>query len=131
VIVKLIALVLPLGLDTFAVVAALGAAGTEPTRRLRTGHRRLTRFPPDPFHESAGVSATPEAAVEASPLGRIQQREAVLLSFCDEYLHRHRPGPPSRGKRHQSGVLDRQCQRRRCAEALSGRCPLDRPEDHG
>ncbi len=33
--VKLIALVLPLGLDTFAVGAALGAAGVSPRRRLR------------------------------------------------------------------------------------------------
>lgn len=33
--VKLIALVLPLGLDTFAVAAALGVAGLEPKRRLR------------------------------------------------------------------------------------------------
>jgi len=32
---KLIALVLPLGLDTFAVAAALGAAGLVPARRLR------------------------------------------------------------------------------------------------
>jgi putative Mn2+ efflux pump MntP len=32
---KLVALVLPLGLDTFAVAAALGAAGVPPTRRLR------------------------------------------------------------------------------------------------
>jgi manganese efflux pump family protein len=35
VIVKLIALVLPLGLDTFAVAAALGVAGLDPGRRLR------------------------------------------------------------------------------------------------
>jgi len=35
VIVKLIALVLPLGLDTFAVAAALGVTGLEPKRRLR------------------------------------------------------------------------------------------------
>jgi putative Mn2+ efflux pump MntP len=35
VIVKLIALVLPLGLDTFAVAAALGVAGLDPRRRLR------------------------------------------------------------------------------------------------
>jgi putative Mn2+ efflux pump MntP len=35
VIVKLIALVLPLGLDTFAVAAALGVAGLSPRRRLR------------------------------------------------------------------------------------------------
>ncbi|MGB9185332.1 MAG: manganese efflux pump [Solirubrobacteraceae bacterium] len=34
-IVKLIALVLPLGLDTFAVAAALGVAGLDPRRRLR------------------------------------------------------------------------------------------------
>ncbi len=34
-IVKLIALVLPLGLDTFAVAAALGVAGLDPKRRLR------------------------------------------------------------------------------------------------
>lgn len=33
--VKLIALVLPLGLDTFAVAAALGVAGISPPRRLR------------------------------------------------------------------------------------------------
>jgi len=33
--VKLIALVLPLGLDTFAVAAALGVTGLEPKRRLR------------------------------------------------------------------------------------------------
>ncbi len=33
---KLIALVLPLGLDTFAVSAALGIAGLEPRQRLRT-----------------------------------------------------------------------------------------------
>lgn len=32
---KLIALVLPLGLDTFAVAAALGAIGVSPARRLR------------------------------------------------------------------------------------------------
>jgi putative Mn2+ efflux pump MntP len=32
---KLLALVLPLGLDTFAVAAAIGAAGLAPTRRLR------------------------------------------------------------------------------------------------
>lgn len=32
---KLIALVLPLGLDTFAVAAALGVAGISPPRRLR------------------------------------------------------------------------------------------------
>jgi putative Mn2+ efflux pump MntP len=32
---KLIALVLPLGLDTFAVSAALGALGVSPSRRLR------------------------------------------------------------------------------------------------
>ncbi len=32
---KLIALVLPLGLDTFAVAAALGAIGVSPRRRLR------------------------------------------------------------------------------------------------
>lgn len=35
VIVKLIALVLPLGLDTFAVAAALGVTGLDPKRRLR------------------------------------------------------------------------------------------------
>jgi putative Mn2+ efflux pump MntP len=35
VIVKLIALVLPLGLDTFAVAAALGVAGLDPRHRLR------------------------------------------------------------------------------------------------
>jgi putative Mn2+ efflux pump MntP len=35
VIVKLMALVLPLGLDTFAVAAALGVAGLAPRRRLR------------------------------------------------------------------------------------------------
>jgi putative Mn2+ efflux pump MntP len=35
VIVKLIALVLPLGLDTFAVAAALGMIGTTPATRLR------------------------------------------------------------------------------------------------
>ena len=34
-IVKLVALVLPLGLDTFAVAAAIGAAGVAPRRRLR------------------------------------------------------------------------------------------------
>jgi len=34
-VVKLIALVLPLGLDTFAVAAALGVAGLDPHRRLR------------------------------------------------------------------------------------------------
>lgn len=34
-IVKLIALVLPLGLDTFAVAAALGVTGLDPKRRLR------------------------------------------------------------------------------------------------
>jgi manganese efflux pump family protein len=33
---KIIALVLPLGLDTFAVAAALGIAGTSPKQRLRT-----------------------------------------------------------------------------------------------
>lgn len=33
--VKLIALILPLGLDTFAVAAALGVAGISPRRRLR------------------------------------------------------------------------------------------------
>lgn len=33
---KLLALVLPLGLDTFAVAAALGMGGLEPRRRLRT-----------------------------------------------------------------------------------------------
>lgn len=32
---KLVALVLPLGLDTFAVAAALGMIGTNPARRLR------------------------------------------------------------------------------------------------
>jgi manganese efflux pump family protein len=35
VVIKLIALVLPLGLDTFAVAAALGVAGLDPTRRAR------------------------------------------------------------------------------------------------
>jgi len=35
VIAKLVALVLPLGLDTFAVAAALGMIGTAPARRLR------------------------------------------------------------------------------------------------
>jgi putative Mn2+ efflux pump MntP len=35
VVAKLIALVFPLGLDTFAVAAALGALGTTPTSRLR------------------------------------------------------------------------------------------------
>jgi len=35
VIAKLLALVLPLGLDTFAVAAALGMAGTSPAMRLR------------------------------------------------------------------------------------------------
>jgi putative Mn2+ efflux pump MntP len=35
VVAKLIALVLPLGLDAFAVAAALGAIGVSPTRRLR------------------------------------------------------------------------------------------------
>ncbi|MGI8802417.1 MAG: manganese efflux pump MntP [Solirubrobacteraceae bacterium] len=34
-VVTLVALVLPLGLDTFAVAAALGVAGLEPKRRLR------------------------------------------------------------------------------------------------
>ncbi len=34
-VVTLIALVLPLGLDTFAVAAAIGVAGLEPKRRLR------------------------------------------------------------------------------------------------
>ncbi len=34
-VIKLIALVLPLGLDTFAVAAALGIAGLDPRRRLR------------------------------------------------------------------------------------------------
>ncbi len=34
-VIKLIALVLPLGLDTFAVAAALGASGLDPKRRLR------------------------------------------------------------------------------------------------
>jgi manganese efflux pump family protein len=33
---KIVALVLPLGLDTFAVSAALGIAGTSPRQRLRT-----------------------------------------------------------------------------------------------
>lgn len=36
------------------------------------------------------ASQLPGSVVEASPLGRIQQRGAVLLSFCDEYLHRRR-----------------------------------------
>jgi putative Mn2+ efflux pump MntP len=35
VVIKLIALVLPLGLDTFAVAAALGVGGLDPTRRVR------------------------------------------------------------------------------------------------
>jgi manganese efflux pump family protein len=35
VIAKLLALVLPLGLDTFAVAAALGTVGVPPTRRMR------------------------------------------------------------------------------------------------
>lgn len=34
-VIKLIALVVPLGLDTFAVAAALGVAGLDPHRRLR------------------------------------------------------------------------------------------------
>ena len=35
-VVKIVALVLPLGMDTFAVAAALGLAGVTPRRRLRT-----------------------------------------------------------------------------------------------
>jgi hypothetical protein len=35
---KLVALVLPLGLDTFAVAAALGVVGVSPERRVRPRH---------------------------------------------------------------------------------------------